>query len=151
MKIHSTRSGDRGVYGHPVTRCDAGGCAAGTEFYFPDLEGWPVGAIADDGQPEPDDETPAVLRLDLSDPAPTPCVNCGSPACEWPGECFTRTCERCNRYLENGKCPSCGDTPTPEEILDILNDLIEWNAFVMQSDAEVWERARAIRDRLVVK
>jgi hypothetical protein len=38
-----------------------------------------------------------------------------------------------------------------EEILDLLNDLIEWDAYVMQSEQEVWKRARKIRDRISVK
>lgn len=46
--------------------------------------------------------------------APIACRSCGSPACEWPGE-----------------CKPAGQLPIVEN--------------------EVWTRARAIRDRLVVK
>lgn len=79
MQVHITRSGIGGVYGHPVTRCDAGGCAAGTELYYADLvpSQWKEGDIAE-AVPETAPGRPE---------APIPCVNCGSPACEWPGRC----------------------------------------------------------------
>lgn len=41
-------------------------------------------------------------------------------------------------------------TPSMEEILDLLNDLIEWNAYVGQFEGEVWTRAEKIRDRIPV-
>jgi hypothetical protein len=72
-------------------------------------------------------------QIQTSPEAPIPCVNCHSPACEWPGECD-----------DEAECVA-------EEILDILNDLIEWDAYVGPHENEVWTRARAIRDRLVVK
>lgn len=82
--------------------------------------------------------------------APTPCRSCGSPACEWPGRCGE--CEACGAPTEGGKCPNCtAPLEAPEEILEILNDLIEWDAYVGPFENEVWDRARAIRDRLVVK
>lgn len=89
-------------------------------------------------------------------PAPEPiaCRNCGSPACLWPGRCDlgANECEACGAPLHEGKCPVCtAPLEAPEEVLDLLTDLIEWDAAVMQSDAEVWDRARAIRDRLVAK
>lgn len=132
---------------------------------------------------------------------PIACRSCGSPACEWPGECaepihvpgeerpdsercatcdhfeeehdpeceacagnvavglltpclvfVAQECEACGAPLHDGKCPNCtAPLEAPEEILDILNDLIEWDAFVGPFENEVWDRARAIRDRLVVK
>lgn len=182
-------------------------------------------------------------QIQTSPEAPIPCINCGSPACEWPGECDTKTiaerisrrfddgqrwrdangtsledacteangrldrsdeddkdrytfpdgsvltlcdggwdlgypdcfcwqggghgddcpacCDNCGADLHEGACPNCAGDPleVPEEILDILNALIEWDekdgrdvgAIVMDSGAEIWQRARAIRDRLVVR
>ena len=124
--------------------------------------------------------------------APIACRSCGSPACEWPGECkpvgqlpiveidgtpyyrddrleeFRNVenphdrisfadfdgydCAKCGATLDGTDCPVCtAPLEAPEEILDILNDLIEWDAYVGPFENEVWTRARAIRDRLVVK
>ncbi len=141
------------------------------------------------------------VKIQTSPEAQIPCVNCGSTACEWPGECKPRgqlpiveiegtryyrddrleeyrnvddphdritfeffdgseeglpgdppTCEACGAPLHEGACPVCtAPLEAPEEILDILNDLIEWDACVGPFENEVWDRARAIRDRLVVK
>lgn len=48
-QVHVTRSGIGGVYGHPVSRCDAGGCAAGTELYYAGLvpSQWKEGDVAE--------------------------------------------------------------------------------------------------------
>lgn len=218
MRVHVTRSGIGGVYGHPVTRCDAGGCAAGTEFYYADLvpSQFRDGDLALVGDAELPAEEEPILSLDLSvPPAPEPiaCRNCGSPACEWPGECkpakttaealdaqdwserigeLDTACRgadgtrarqesdnatRWTRYtVPDGSVltmsgdswdlgyPGCfcwqgvghdavctAPLDAPEEVLDILNDLIKWDAYVGPFENEVWDRARAIRDRLVVK
>jgi hypothetical protein len=140
-------------------------------------------------------------QIQTSPETPTPCRNCHSPACEWPGECDpadrlpvveiagTRyyrddrleeyrnvddphdrisfeffdgseeglpgdpaTCATCGAPTDGEACPVCtAPLEAPEEILDILNDLIEWDAYVGPFENEVWDRARAIRDRLVVK
>jgi len=175
------------------------------------------------------------VKIQTSPEAQIPCVNCGSTACEWPGECDTKTtaerisrrfkddglrfrdpdgaqledvcreaggrrdredesdstrytfadgsvltltgevwdlgfpgcfcwqggghtdecageCDDCGAPLHEGACPVCtAPLDAPEEILDILNELIEWDAYVGPHENEVWDRARAIRDRLVAK
>ena len=120
---------------------------------------------------------------------PIPCRNCGSPACEWPGECkppsrLPVVVIEGERYFRDDRLeefrnvndphdridfeffdgadefPGDGRRPgapmegpplaVPEEVLDILNDLIEWDSFMGCHEGEVWERAREIRDRMVV-
>lgn len=62
------------------------------------------------------------------------------------------TCVACENPLpEDGRCVACSSSILVTEVLDLLNDLIEWDEIVMQSEATVWQRARAVRDRMVTK
>src|SRR5439155_14436990 len=56
--------------------------------------------------------------------------------------------------MPSGQCPDCGALCYPQwsagvhEMRQMLNELLEWEATMGGFDAEVWTRARAMRDRL---
>lgn len=56
--------------------------------------------------------------------------------------------------MPSGECPDCGALCYPRwsaavsEMRELLNDLLEWAERMGGFDADVWTKARAMRDRL---
>lgn len=44
--------------------------------------------------------------------------------------------------------PKTARAPTAEELLDLLNDLVDWKNFIGGSSNACWDRADTMRDRL---
>ena len=56
MKVsyHVTRMSEQGVYGHPTSRCDEAGCAAGQEWFLGSMESLGLDDWPEDGEVELD-------------------------------------------------------------------------------------------------